>query len=153
MGLFENERSANARSCVVMIEDALRELGHDPTSARADTPEGAAGWRFQHGSASVTVQLVPRQDYTHLRVTSPVMSTDSRVDVGKLYRRLLQLNAREVHGVAFAAELDEVQLVAERTTIDLDRGEVLDLIRRVRDYADHYDDLLVDEFGGRLGAS
>jgi hypothetical protein len=152
MALFENEREANLASCVAMVEGVLTELGHDAAGSRArdaDCPQ----WTFSHGSASVTVSLVPRADFTHLRVVAPVMRTDARVDVLKLYRHLLALHATEVHGAAFATHRNEIHLVAERSTIDLDASEVRDVIRRVRDYADHYDDKLVDEFGGRLAGA
>jgi hypothetical protein len=153
MSLFENEREANERSCVAMIEEVLGELGHDPAASRVQTATGEPGWRFEHGSATVSVSLINRSDFTHLRVVAPVMTTDARVDVLKLYRHLLTLNASEVPGAAFAAYRNEIQLVAERSTIDLDRGEVADMVTRVREYADDYDDKLVTEFGGRRGGN
>ncbi len=151
MGLFDNGREANTRSCIAMVEDVLEELGHDPTTSRQSADDGNHVWRFQFGSARITVQIVDRDDFTHLRVCSPVMSTDARVDLLKLYRHLLVLNANAVHGAAFAARQNEVQIVSERSTIDIDRSEVKDLIGRVSKYADDFDDKLVDEFGGRTG--
>ena len=56
-------------------------------------------------------------------------------------------------GIAFAIRQNEVVLVAERSTLDLDRSEVFQMIERVQECADHYDDALVDEFGGRLGGN
>ena len=44
-------------------------------------------------------------------------------------------------------------IVAERSTLDLDRSEVLDLIGRITAYADQYDDELVAAFGGALWAA
>jgi len=150
MSLFENDREANRESSIAMIEGVLRDLGHDPAATRSGT-DAEPQWGFEHGSTSVVVALVDREDYTHLRVVAPVMTTDARVDVLKLYRHLLTLHGHEVYGAAFAAFQNEIQLVAERSTIDLDRSEVRDTIERVRDYADHYDDLLVEQFGGRVG--
>ncbi|RMH44306.1 MAG: hypothetical protein D6689_02700 [Deltaproteobacteria bacterium] len=149
MSLFENEREANLESTVAMVEAVLRELGHDPAARRtAGTPEPS--WSFSHGSTRVQVSLVERDEFTHLRVVAPVMLTDARVDTLRLYRRLLTLHDRDVYGAAFAARQNEILIVAERSTVDLDIGEVRDTILRVRDYADRYDDLLVEEFGGRL---
>ena len=151
MGLFDNGREANLESCVAMIEQVLGDLGHKAGAARrtdAKHPE----WSFKHGSAMVTVSLVSREDFTHLRVVAPVITTDARVDVLKLYRHLLTLHSTTVHGAAFATYRNEVHLVADRSTIDLDLSEVHDVIKRVSDYADHYDDLLVEEFGGRLAS-
>lgn len=147
VSLFANQRDANRRSCATMIERCLAELGHDVAASRA----GDHQWKIQHGSATVRVALIDRDDYVHLRIVAPVMLTDARVDTGKLYRKLLRLNATDVFGAAFAVEQNAVQLVAERSTLDLDTSEIRDLVRRVCAYADAWDDQLVDEFGGRVG--
>jgi hypothetical protein len=108
-----------------------------------------------------TSELVPvdgdadsaaNDDVPHLRVVSVLMTMDQRVDEAGLFRHLLELNASEIYGAAFGIDGDEVQLVAERSTLDLDRGEVLDLLRRIERYADDYDDKLVAAFGGIRGA-
>ena len=39
-------------------------------------------------------------------------------------------------------------LTADRSTSGLDRVEVEEMIRRIADYADQYDDALTLEFGG-----
>ena len=44
-------------------------------------------------------------------------------------------------------------LLGERSTLELDRSEVLELIRRVTTYADDHDDMLVARFGGTLGVA
>jgi hypothetical protein len=43
--------------------------------------------------------------------------------------------------------------VTERSTLDLDRSEVLELIKRITTYADDHDDILVARFGGKLGST
>ncbi len=149
MGLFENGREANLESCVAMVERVLRDLGHEAGATR-NTGASHPEWSFKHGSAMITVSLIPRDDFTHLRVVAPVITTDARVDVLKLYRHLLSLHTTEVHGAAFATYRNEVHLVADRSTIDLDLSEVHDVIKCVSNYADYYDDRLVEEFGGRL---
>ena len=79
------------------------------------------------------------------------MTTDARVDVARLYRHLLSLNYSSLTGAAFATRQNEVVIVAERSTLDLDRSEVKELLEHVQTTADHHDDLLVEEYGGRLG--
>jgi hypothetical protein len=149
--LFADEIGANLISTAELVEDALHELGHDPEACRADAPGARRGWTCSHGSAHVTIALVDREDYLHLRVSASIMRPDDKVDTHRLYRRLLTLNAVSVHGAAFAAHLDEIKLITERSTIDLDKSEVKDLISRVCRYADRYDDQLVEEFGGTRG--
>ena len=149
--LFADPREANLRSCVTMVEGVLQSLGHDPSHSRvAGKEELSPVWRVQKGTAHVYVLMETRGEETFLRIVAPVMHTDAKVDKPKLYQRLLELNHREIYGSAFALDdaRDLVVLVAERTTTDLDRSEVLDLVRRVEEYADRYDDILVDEFGG-----
>ena len=67
---------------------------------------------------------------------------------GQLFRRLLELNANALTQAAFGLRGEDVVLTADRSTAGLDPIEVEEMIRRVADYADHYDDALVAEFGG-----
>jgi 5,10-methylenetetrahydrofolate reductase len=78
------------------------------------------------------------------------MTLDSKVDRAALFAHLLELNVA-LCGNAFALDGDQVVLVAERSSLDLDRSELVDIIRRVTTNADHHDDLLVSKFGGTLG--
>lgn len=151
LGLFENGREANLTSTVAMVEDVLIELGHFLNECRTDDDTAHRAWRVVKGSAAVRITLMDRNDYTHLRVVSAVMTIDTGVDIEALYSHLLSLNATEIHGAAFGLRSKEVLLVAERSTLDLDRSEVLDLIKRVESYADDYDDKLVATFGGLMG--
>lgn len=150
VGLFENGRQANIESTIAMVEDALIELGHFVNDCREEPPsEGMRSWRVNKGSAMVRIALVMRQEDVRLRAVSIVMTLEPGVDERKLFRRLLTINAGEIHGAAFALRGKRVLLVAERSTLDLDRSEVLDLIKRSSDYADHYDDILAAELGQR----
>lgn len=132
-----------------MVEDVLSNLGHSPQKSRLETKDEWPAWSVQKGSAHVYIQFHGRGEENFLKVTAPVMHADTVTDLPRLMRRLLELNATEISGAAFALRGDDVVLTAERTTLDLDRSEVLDLVKRVEDYADHWDDILVAEFGGR----
>jgi hypothetical protein len=79
------------------------------------------------------------------------MTIDDKVDRPALFSHLLELNAG-LAGAAFATDGDHVLVVCERSTLDLDRSEVQDLIVHVTTTADDHDDALVARFGGRLGA-
>jgi hypothetical protein len=149
MVLFSNKQEANLRVCIQMVEDAITALGHVPDDSRIDSPDDLPAWRVQKGSAAVYVQLGISGESNVLRVTAPVLKMAPDVNEPRLFRRLLELNGSKVAGAAFGIRDDHVVLVAERTTIDLDPSEVMDIIKRVEDFADHYDDVLVDEFGGR----
>ena len=146
--LFANQRETNLASTVALVEAALADLG----GSESNVKDGAAlhAWRIVKGSAATRVTLIHRSEFTHLRVCSTVMTIEGSVDRTALYAHLLDLNAG-LCGAAFATDGDQVLLVGERSTLDLDKSEVLELIRRVTTYADEHDDVLVARFGGRLG--
>lgn len=149
--LFANQREANLTSTIALVEEALGELGHDAVGARSDEA-GLPAWKIQKGSAVARVSLLSRTEFTHLRVSSTVMTLDDKVDRNALHAHLLALNG-VLCGAAFATEGDRVLMLAERSTLDLDRNEVRELIKRVTTYADDHDDELVAKFGGRMGGA
>ncbi len=149
--LFANQRETNLASTVALVEQALVVLGHRPEPSPEDA--GALhAWRLVSGSATTRVTVVQRSSFPHLRICAVVMTLDDTVDRGTLFAHLLALNAG-LCGAAFAAEGDQVLLVSERSTLDLDHSEVLEAIERVTGYADAHDDALVARFGGRVGAA
>jgi len=151
-GLFENQREINLTSTTAMIEDTLVELGHFLNDCRADVDGAIRSWRVRKGSATVRISLLERPDFTHVRISSAVLQLDPSVPRVALFTYLLEKNA-DLTGAAFALRGDVVLLFAERSTLDLDRSEILELIRRVTTYADDHDDALVAKFGGKMGAA
>jgi hypothetical protein len=149
--LFDNQRQANLSSAVELVEDVLVELGYRMDAARAAIPGAVKGWRVTRGSASVDVSVVERADGHHLRVAASLMTLVGAVDRLALFERLLALNASQLVGVAFALRGEQVFLIGQRSTADLDRSEVRALVSTVLISADELDDRLVAEFGGRLG--
>jgi hypothetical protein len=150
-GLFANQRETNLASTISLVEAALGELGAPPPESRVKDSPALHAWKIPKGSSLTRVTLVNRAEFTHLRVCAIVMTIDAKVDRPALFSHLLELNA-SLCGVAFATDGDQVLLVSERSTLDLDRSEVIDLIRRVTTYADEHDDVLVARFGGRIGS-
>lgn len=150
--LFANQRETNLASTVQLVEAALAELGHPAPASRIKDPTALHAWQIPKGSAVTRVLLLHRSEFTHIRVCAVVMTVDDKVDRPTLHQHLLDLNAA-MCGAAFATNGDEILLLGERSTLDLDRSEVLDLIKRVTSYADDHDDVLVARFGGRLGVA
>ncbi|HUJ60765.1 MAG TPA: YbjN domain-containing protein [Kofleriaceae bacterium] len=151
--LFANQREANLASTVALIEAVLDELGYGAGKSPIPPGEGELrAWRIRKGSATTTIALIERPDFTHVRIAAVVMTLDAAVDRAALFGHLLEINAR-LCGNAFALDRDRVLLVAERSTLDLDRSEVADLLTRVATNADNHDDALVARFGGTLGAT
>ncbi|MGE0545476.1 MAG: YbjN domain-containing protein [Kofleriaceae bacterium] len=148
--LFANQRETNLTSTLALVEDVLHELGHPTPGSRIDDRGSLHAWQIPKGSALTKVTLISRTEFTHLRVCAVVMTLDDTVDRPALYGHLLDLNAT-MCGAAFATDGDHILLVSERSTLDLDRSEVLDIIQRVTTFADNHDDVLVARFGGTLG--
>ena len=149
--LFANQRETNLASTVALVEAALASLGHSAPASRIKDPAALHAWQIPKGSSVTRITLIHRAEFTHLRVCATVMTLGRAVDRPALFAHLLELNA-SLCGVAFATAGDQILLLAERSTLDLDRSEVLELIRRVTTYADEHDDVLVARFGGRRGA-
>jgi hypothetical protein len=148
--LFANQREVNLTSTVAMIEDVLVELGHFLNQCRDDRAGVLRSWKVHKGSAAVRIAVVENDDFTHLRVMATVLTVGPATDRTALFAHLLGVNL-ELCGAAFALRGDQVMIVAERSTLDLDRSEVMDVIARVQRYADDHDDALVADFGGTLG--
>jgi hypothetical protein len=148
MDLFGNRLEANLRSCVQMVEAVLEARGSDPSQCRIHSAGGPA-WGLHYGSAEVFVLLTSGTEENFIQVVAPVMRpTATDVALFPLFRRLLQLNADELTGAAFGFRDDEVVISSDRSTDGLDRVEVEEMIRRVAEYANHFDDALTEEFGG-----
>jgi hypothetical protein len=151
-GLFANQRETNLSSTVALVESALQQLGYPPANSRVNDTSALHAWEIPQGSALTKVTILHRAEFTHLRVCAVVMTLDGRVDRPALHAHLLELNAG-LSGAAFATAGDQVLLLSERSTLDLDRSEVLDVIKRVSTCADEHDDVLVARFGGAIGVS
>ncbi len=150
--LFANQRETNLSSTIALVEDVLAELGHPVPDSRLTDPTALNAWRILEGSAVTRVTLIDRVEFTHLRVSAVIMTLDAKVDRPALFAHLLDLNTT-LCGAAFGTDGDHILLLSERTTLDLDRSEVLDAIRRVTTCADEHDDVLVARFGGTLGVA
>ena len=152
MALFSNKQESNLRSCIQMVEDVIKTLGHDPDESRIETHDDMPAWRVQKGSAFVTIVLQgdDKASENLMLVSAELVRLDAKVDRLKLFQRLLELNVSSIKGAAFGLKGNDVVMVAERSTLDLDRSEVEEVLKKVEEYADHYDDALVAEFGGTI---
>jgi len=154
MALFSNKQESNYRASVKMVEAVFLELGIPVQETRIGEEDAQAGaketlgWVVMKGSAQVYVFLYHSEKDNFIHVYSPVMSMPER-NLLQLFRRLLDLNGVGQMGVAFGLKGDNVVLSIYRSTTDLDRSEVREMIINVGEHADYYDDILVNEFGGR----
>jgi hypothetical protein len=138
MALFSNKQEANLRSCIRMIEDALTSLGHPPDNSRSESDDDMPAWRVESGGVRVDVHLGITDEKNVLRVMATVATVPPGAGEARIFRKLLELNADEVKGVAFGLVGNDIVLVSERSTIDLDPSEVEDILRRIEKFAAHY---------------
>jgi len=105
---------------------------------------------IRRGSAAGTLAVVPDPDEhgTNMLLVQLRIVRDAGGRHPGFYRRLLELNQAMNGKAAFSVD-DEgvVLLMAGRPLTDLDPGEAIDLILWTADRADHFDDLLLGEFG------
>jgi hypothetical protein len=146
------EQSAEIERAVGLIEGAIAGLGVDAETVRVEAPPGnLRAWSLRRGSAGVAVFIRTPKDgepSPWLRVAAPIVVADPANELA-LYKKLLELNARGLGAVEFGALDGRVMVVAERRTVDLEPTEVGWLIERVGVVADHYDDTLIERFGGQ----
>jgi hypothetical protein len=124
----------------------LDSIGIDSYDARMDRN----CWRIQCGSATGEIHLVLDAEEPQASLVS-VRFRIMRVPLGAplpLYRRLLEYNDSFMGVKAFAVDASNVVwLVAGRSIRDMDGSELNELVTKTSHYADHYDDVLLDEFG------
>jgi len=112
----------------------------------------AAGFeeKIQRGSASgFTCVVRDRDDPDGLvLVVRLALMRVPEGDPEPLFRRLLALNHELKGRAAFSVPGDgNVYLTSGRPIEDLDPGEIIDLLLWTSEQADHFDDVLLEEFG------
>ena len=149
MPLFDNKQETNLKACIEMVNAVLTQMGIEPAEAMISSDSGPA-WALTRGSAEVFVFLSPGDSGDNfIQVTAPVLRPPSDGAVlQKLYTKLLELNANDLTGAAFGLRDGDVVVTTDRSTTGLDQVEVEEMIRRVGEYADRYDDELAKEYGG-----
>lgn len=149
---------ADFASAKALVEEAIRALDVEPSSALAKQASDHATWTLQRGSAAILITLTTRETKPagpgdiYLRVVSPVMTLPEEQRRAELYKHLLELNAQGLANAAFGLVGERVVAVSERPTKDMQAGEVGQMVRHLAAVADTYDDRLVKVFGGRLAS-
>ena len=136
-----------AAAALTLVEETIRKLGLDPATARLPGDAKTTAFALRRGSARVVVAVHDAAGGGALRVVAPVVRIPADAQsASALYRRVLELNGREIHGAAFGIFGDDVVAIAERSLVDLDGSEVEAAIRGVGAIADKWDDPLAKEF-------
>lgn len=140
---------ADVERALALVEQTITALGIDPTASRTRR-EGHSAYALRRGSARILIAVhAPSGELTEgrIRVVAPCVRLPPPEEEHALLRRLLEANATDLVGAAFAISADEVVVVAERAIADLDASEVDTMIRNVGRVADRFDDELSRTFG------
>jgi T3SS (YopN, CesT) and YbjN peptide-binding chaperone 1 len=133
----------------MLVEDVIREnLGLNPEDNKLpNMSDEVLAWGLTRGSATVYIVLNQGNETNYLQVFSPIMRIDENTEVD-FFKDLLTLNATsELCAAAFALKDNRIVLKSDRTTNDLDKDELFEIVVRVGRLADKYDDLLVEKYG------
>jgi len=148
MSVQNDGASSSAERALALVEAAIRRLGIDPDASRSERP-GHVAFALRRGSARILIAIhepAGEREEARIRVVAPVVKLPDEAKHLDLFRWLLQANAAELVGAAFALSANEVVVVSERSTTDLDASEVDSMIRNVGRVADRYDDEIADSF-------
>ena len=129
------------------VERILSKIGIEPDKSRLNTDQGYA-WNFRRGSAIIEIYVSQQDNRGFLQVLSPIIHLPT-TNLLPLYRRLLELNL-QLTSASLGVYLDVVYVFNERPLEGLDAVEADNIITLVAGYADDLDNVLVNEFGGRL---
>lgn len=133
----------NVQRAEALVTEVIGALGVDPAQVRTgSTPR----WVLQRGSATIVVALSDASG-GWLRVVAPVVKLPAADKLAGLSKALLAANATELLGMSFGVLSDDVVLVAAQSLAGLDAASVDATIKGVGAAADHWDDVLAEQFG------
>jgi hypothetical protein len=140
--------SDDVERAIGLVEATIKSLGVDAGQAKIPGDQKTVAYALRRGSARVVVAIArDGQGGGTLRVLAPVVKAPAADREAAVFKRLLELNAREASGAAFGLFGDDVVAVAERGVKDLDASEVDAIVKNVGRVADRWDDALAKEFG------
>jgi hypothetical protein len=132
-----------------LVHSYVKEIGL--TKEQTFNTENNA-WYWYKGSAKIevfiqTVKVGETHERHYLRVFSPIVKVPKTAIIA-FYRKLLELNDTSL-GVKLSimAGSDQVYATFERDIKGMDYTELADIIADVEWWADHFDDMLIQEFG------
>ncbi|MEM6317705.1 MAG: trypsin-like peptidase domain-containing protein [Bacteroidota bacterium] len=123
------------------IEEMLEAIGHDVRLSR----RGPNNWEIHQGSAKINITY---HEKTGLIIGDAFLCNLPKERIGPLYEYLLQQNYL-IEGLTFSINPKGQDIILSLLIYDrylnVDTG--VQLFKHLFEKADHYDDILVDEFG------
>ena len=129
-----------------IVEKFIANLGVDPAGCRGDKP---GQWNLVKGSAPVWIDIfyLENEKRSYFQVMSPICYIPDS-NQAMFMQELLETN-HQLFGVAFTKYRDVIYIKMIREVRGLDSDEASDMIFRIGNYADHYDDQLIQKYGAK----
>lgn len=124
------------------IEELLTKVGHDVLLSR----RGPLSWEIKHGSAKIDLSY---HEKTGLIVADCFLCQLPKDNIKPIYEYLLRLNY-EVEGLTFSVHGQDIilSLLIFDRYLNTDTG--MAMLQRMFEKADHYDNILIEEYGAQL---
>lgn len=130
-----------------VVEEAIRQLGVDPTEAQG---KEKGQWDLKKGDLSVWIDLFwsERNNDAYFQVMAPIMEIPTEESIQReFFRELLAINDMLL-AVAFTIYNNWVWLKTVREADGLDANEAVRLILRVGNYGEQYKNELLNKYHG-----
>ncbi|MBK8555425.1 MAG: trypsin-like peptidase domain-containing protein [Lewinellaceae bacterium] len=122
------------------IETIISRTNNDVSLSRC----GPNAWEIRHGSAKITITY---HDKTGLMTADAILCHLPKENIKPLYEYLLRENCRN-EGLTFSVHEQDILLSLLIYDRYLNEDTGLALLNRLFEKADHYDNILVEEYGG-----
>ncbi len=133
-----------------IVENAISDVGVDPKPCRRGEP---GQWNMRKGSARIWLDLwyIEEEGRAYFQVMSPVVPVPMKRRE-EFFEEILTVTDR-LFGVAFTLYDGWAWIKSIREVDDMSKSEAKAMIIRVGNYADHYDNLLIDKYDITMGES
>lgn len=127
-----------------IVEQVIESLGIPVEGCRGQTP---GSYLLKKGSANLIIDVWYIEEYqaAYCQVISPVLKLPN-THLEDLYRELLEINLKQI-GISFAVSNDYVYLISNREAHGMDTDEFYNMLTRVGNVADDYDNYLQEKYG------
>ena len=135
----------NLANYYAIVEGTITDLGINPADCRGQKP---GQWDLKKGSANVWVDImyIEKEQRAYFQVMAPVTQIPS-TNLEEFYKELLEINYG-FYGVSFVKFETWIYIKIIREADGLDKSECTNMINRVGNYADYYDDILQEKYLG-----
>jgi serine protease Do len=130
---------AAVRGLAHTVEEILEHLGYNAELMRT----GNNRWELESGSAKIKINYNPENYFV---VTDAFLCQLPQKGISALYQFLLHENCK-LHGMLFSLQGDNIVLSSLIYDLNLEAARGEQMFRELFERADHYDDVLIKEFG------